>query len=155
MQNGCYNKGMKDVEFIVVKNRDESVVADAFDRYFQEKDLKSLINLTYRALALAMVDADIDCLHLGIEKIMPYGLFYNDKIALNRELFKKPKDISKLLLILDSVFHELTHAVLHRNNLKILTTKQNIRKFLPMYDVGKITTILNQMCGDYEFACPI
>lgn len=144
---------MKDVEFIVIKNKDEAVVADAFERYFQEKDIKSLINLTYRVLALAMVEADIDCLHLGIEKIMPYGLFYEDKITLNRELFKKAKYIDSLAYVLDSLFHELTHAVLHRNNITILTTKQNTRKFLPMYDVGKITKILNNMCGDYEFAC--
>lgn len=144
---------MKDVEFIVIKNKDEAVVADAFEKYFDERDLKSLINLTYRVLALAMVEADIDCLHLGIEKIMPYGLFYNDKITLNRELFKKPKDLKTLILILNTIFHELAHAVLHRNNIKILTTRQNIRNFLPMYDVGKITRILNIMCGDYEFAC--
>ena len=36
---------MKDVEFIVIKNKDETVVADAFEKYFDERDLKSLINL--------------------------------------------------------------------------------------------------------------
>lgn len=144
---------MKKLQFIVTSNGDDKIVQDAFDQYFLNPKPITLLNLAQKVLAHAMATAGIDKMDLVVSRSIFAGGYGKGGIKLNKSLFKHVKRKQTLMDLIECIMHELTHAIIEKNNLRILETKTRVSGYLPSIDLGRITEILNITSDDIEFAC--
>ena len=144
---------MKKLHFVVTANGDDKIVQDAFEQYFLNPKPIALLNLAQKVLAHAMATAKIDKMDLVVGRSIFAGGYGKGGIKLNKSLFKHTKRKQTLMDLIECIMHELTHAIIEQNNLRILETKTRLSGYLPPMDLGRITEILNITSGDIEFAC--
>lgn len=144
---------MKKLHFIITANGDDKIVQDAFGQYFLNPKPITLLNLAQKVLAHAMATAGVDKIDLVVGRSIFAGGYGKGGIKLNKSLFKHAKRKQTLIDMLESLLHELTHAIIEKNNLRILETKTRVSGYLPPMDLGRITEILNITSDDIEFAC--
>lgn len=144
---------MKKLHFVVTANGDDKIVQDAFEQYFLNPKPITLLNLAQKVLAHAMVTAKIDKMDLVVGRSIFAGGYGKGGIILNKSLFKHTKRKQTLMDLIECIMHELTHAIIEKNNLRILETKTRVSGYLPPIDLGRITEILNVTSDDIEFAC--
>lgn len=138
--------------YVVTPQKNEQEVKAVFRNYLNVPNVSTLLKLLYTTLAFSISKTPILKIEMCVDKIPFIALYKDGRITFSERLIKKASDIYVLPELLDSTFHELSHALMQINNAYILQTKKCPENYKPVFDLEAINEILEEISDDSEFA---
>jgi len=145
---------MKKIQEVIIKpNINKEETTQAFHQYLQKPNIASALKIIYLCLAESMVGSNVNQITLSFEKIDCLGMFKDGKIKVSLKHLKKVKKIEYLPILLNTIFHEFSHAKTDFYNNIVLTTQTNKYEYMFSYPNGIIYNLLLKITDyDYDLA---
>ena len=146
-----YNKNMKKLHFTVSAKKHNDL-NHYFNNYFQNQSIENIINLCMAILENQLSVFSLKQINLNFIKLNCNGEFSNNTIFINKRHIKQAKNIQFLPRVLLSLLHEISHALIERNNLKIINNKKLSGPYCAQYNSSKTYNVLLEIFHDEEMA---
>ncbi|MBE7082381.1 MAG: hypothetical protein E7378_01695 [Clostridiales bacterium] len=136
---------------------DREKASMAIDQYLAEQTGKTAFDAVVAVLASSLGDFEIKQFRVVVHKL-DFGLacYKDDTIFISDKLFTKKVKIDKFEKIIKSIYHELSHHLIEKYNLKFLATKNLKYPYHPPFNFVKSYEFFSQVLGmqlDETVAC--
>ena len=146
---------MKKIESVILHAEDDKInVQKAFNDYLAKPCVESAIRVVYFCAKQIMVGTPVPKITLEFDKLgMGKACYKDGVIKISVKTLKKCKKPEHLVEILNSLFHEFSHALVDFSNNLYLTKQDNVGEYIAPYFDGYFFDLFKRITnGDLEIA---